>query len=79
MGAGRGLVGLDEHREPDVTGGDGLGRGLLVGVNAEELVGVVEVSVLIHSERDAADEVRECHQHALGAALGHVHVGLDGA
>ena len=41
-GAGLGLVGLEQHLHGDVAGRDRLGRHLLVGLHAEEGVGVVE-------------------------------------
>ena len=72
-----GLVGLEEHLHRHVAGRDRLGRGLLVRLDAEELVGVVEQAVLVDPQREAADEVGEGDEDALGAAVGHVDVGLD--
>ena len=65
-----GLVGLEQHLHADVAGGQLLRCDLLVGLDAEQGVGVSQQAILADPEREAPDEVGVGDDHSFGAALG---------
>ena len=76
-GARLGLVGLEQHLHGHVAGRDLLRGHLLVGLDAQERVGVVQQALVVDPQPEAADEVGVGDDDALGTSVRHVQLRLD--
>ena len=72
------LVGLEQHLHAHIASRDLLRGHLLVGLDAQERIGVVQQALVVDPQPESAYEVGVGNDDALGASVWHVQLGLDG-